>query len=236
MAVLISGRGSNMAALLEYANQPESPLEPVLVVADRDAPGLDTAARLGVDTATLAYTDFASKEAHEGAAIAAIRESGAELVCLAGFMRLLSAEFCGRFEGRLINIHPSLLPRHKGLNTHERALTANDAEHGCSVHFVSPEMDGGPLIAQARLPVHEWESAETLAGRVLAEEHRIYPLVAGALGAGLLELRGGTVCYRRGVVAGEIDGLGKSQRWPPDGGGGNIRLSELAEEVASEQG
>lgn len=202
-----------MAALLGYAGQPDVPVEPVLVLADGEAPGLETAAGLGVDTIALPRRDYESKEAHEAAVIEALDKSGAELVCLAGYMRLLSAGFCRRFEGGLINIHPSLLPLHRGLDTHERVLEAGDAEHGCSVHFVTPGMDEGPVIAQTRIPVLGGDTGDSLAERLLAEEHKLYPLVVGAMAAGLVELRDGKVVRCPGVVAGRINGMEHPLNW-----------------------
>lgn len=146
------------------------------VVSDRaNAGGLATAARRAIATAALPRADFADKAAHEAAIDDQLRAWDTELVCLAGFMRLLSAEFLAPWQGRIINIHPSLLPLHKGLDTHARALAAGDGEHGCSVHHVTAGMDEGPVIAQARVPVLAGDTPETLAARVLAEEHTLYP-------------------------------------------------------------
>ena len=215
--MLISGRGSNMAALLDYARQPESPVEPVLVLADRDAFGLEIARAaydLGEDRAfALVHGNEATKEEREASIIEALEGAGAELVCLAGFMRLLSAGFCERYEGRLVNIHPSLLPELKGLDTHARALAENHSVHGCSVHFVTAGMDEGPIIAQSRVLVHEGDSAEMLAERVLAEEHKLYPLVVGAIAAGLVGLADGRVVNRPGEVPGRIEGIDHPLRW-----------------------
>ena len=203
-----------MAALLDYAAQPGTPVEAALVLADGDAPGLETAGARGVNTLAIPRAGHDSREDHEAAMVDALDGAGAELVCLAGFMRLLSAGFCEHYEGRLINIHPSLLPRHKGLDTHQRALEAGDDVHGCSVHFVTPGMDEGPVIAQARVPVLEGDTEDALASRVLEQEHRLYPMVVGAMSEGLVELREGGVVHRKGALPGEIGGLGQGLEWP----------------------
>lgn len=176
VAVLISGRGSNMEALADACAADDYPATIAGVLSDRaDAGGLATAARRGIATAALPRADFADKAAHETAIGDQLRAWDTEFVCLAGFMRLLSADFLAPWRGRIVNIHPSLLPRHKGLDTHARALAAGDAEHGCSVHHVTAGMDEGPVIAQARVPVLPGDTADTLAARVLVEEHRLYP-------------------------------------------------------------
>jgi phosphoribosylglycinamide formyltransferase-1 len=176
VAVLISGRGSNMEALADACAADDYPATIAGVLSDRaDAGGLATAARRGIATAALPRADFADKAAHETAIGDQLRAWDTEFVCLAGFMRLLSADFLAPWQGRIVNIHPSLLPRHKGLDTHARALAAGDAEHGCSVHHVTAGMDEGPVIAQARVPVLAGDTPETLAARVLAEEHKLYP-------------------------------------------------------------
>ena len=214
MAVLISGRGSNMAALLDYAAQPATPVEAALVLADRDAPGLEIARQRGIDSLAIPRADHESQEDHEAAMAEAIDGAGAELVCLAGFMRLLSAGFCERYRGRLVNIHPSLLPRHKGLDTHEKAILAKDAVHGCSVHFVTPGMDEGPVVAQSVVHVRGGETTvEALADMVLKEEHRLYPLVVGAIAAGLVAQDGDKVVHRPGDVPGRIEGMEDPPQW-----------------------
>ncbi len=175
-AILISGRGSNMSALLRAMRDPAYPAFPSVVFSnDPDAPGLEIARASGVPTAAFSHRDFATREAFDRAMSAEIERRHSEIVCLAGFMRVLSPWFCERWAGRLINIHPSLLPAHKGLNTHRRVLEAGDREHGCTVHFVTPGLDDGPTILQARVPVLPDDDEMTLAARVLAEEHRIYP-------------------------------------------------------------
>ncbi len=165
-----------MAALIEAARDPAYPAAIVGVLSNVEgAAGLDRAADAGIAMAAIPHKAFASKTAHEQAVNEQLDAWDAEIVCLAGYMRLLSAEFAARWAGRLINIHPSLLPKHKGLDTHARAIAAGDTEHGCTVHFVTAEMDGGPIIAQARVPVLTGDTPDTLAARVLEQEHRLYP-------------------------------------------------------------
>lgn len=177
MAVLISGRGSNMSALIEAARAPDFPARIVLVLANKaDAGGLERARAEGIATAVLSHRGHKDREAYDRLMHAEIEASGAEIVCLAGFMRLLSPWFCRQWEGRLINIHPALLPSFKGLDTHRRAIEAGVKLHGATVHFVVPEMDEGPIILQAAVPVLDSDTEEALAARVLAQEHRLYPL------------------------------------------------------------
>lgn len=176
VAVLISGRGSNMSALIEAAKAPDYPAEIVGVFSNNPgAAGLAIAAAEGTATATLSHKAYPDKPAFEAAMDAVLAGWRSDIVCLAGFMRLLSPGFCARWAGKLINIHPSLLPLHRGLHTHEQALADSVAEHGCTVHFVTPGMDEGPIIAQTRVPVLPGDTAETLAARVLIEEHQLYP-------------------------------------------------------------
>ncbi|HVX74150.1 MAG TPA: phosphoribosylglycinamide formyltransferase [Devosia sp.] len=185
VAILISGRGSNMAALIEAARAPGYPAEIVGVFSNvADAPGLAVAAAQGIPTAARPHRDYADKPAFEAAMDEVLAGWRADIVCLAGFMRLLSPAFCTRWAGRLINIHPSLLPRHKGLHTHAQALADGVTEHGCTVHFVTPGMDEGPVIAQARVPVLPGDTADTLAARVLVEEHKLYPRALAMLARG----------------------------------------------------
>ena len=173
-AALISGRGSNMAALLAAAEAPGYPAEFAVVISDRaDAAGLATARRAGVEALAIDAKAAGGRAAFEARLDAALRERGVELLCLAGFMRILSADFCARW--RALNIHPSLLPAYKGLDTHARALADGAREHGCTVHWVSPELDSGEIVAQARVPVLAGDDAERLAARVLAAEHKLYP-------------------------------------------------------------
>jgi len=184
VAILISGRGSNMAALIAAAQAPDYPAEVVLVAADRlDAPGLARAEAAGVTTAAVDYRGLGNKSAAERALDCCLTEARIDLICLAGFMRILSSAFVERWRDRLINIHPSLLPAFPGLDTHGRALAAKVREHGCTVHFVRAAVDSGPIIAQAAVPVLAEDSVDSLAARVLEAEHRLYPealrLVAG---------------------------------------------------------
>lgn len=178
VAILISGRGSNMVALIEAAKDAAYPAEIALVLSNRpDAAGLARARAEGIATAVVDHTAFGKdRESFERALQAALEGHRIDLVCLAGFMRLLTPWFVRRWEGRLINIHPALLPAFKGLDTHARALAAGVAFHGATVHFVVPDMDAGPTIVSASLKVHDTDNAETLAARVLELEHRIYPL------------------------------------------------------------
>ncbi|MEM6382384.1 MAG: phosphoribosylglycinamide formyltransferase [Pseudomonadota bacterium] len=186
-AILISGRGSNMQALLDAASQPAFPAEIVLVGSNRpNAAGLQIAKHHGVETIAVDHKRFRKdREAFERALDQELRTARVELVCLAGFMRILTPWFTGQWSDRLINIHPSLLPAFKGLDTHQQALDAGVSEHGCTVHFVRPEMDTGPIIDQARVPVIVGDDAESLAARVLEQEHRLYPHVLGELARGL---------------------------------------------------
>jgi phosphoribosylglycinamide formyltransferase 1 len=186
VAVLISGRGSNMAALIEAARDPSYPAAITLVVSNRaDAAGLARAKAAGIATAVVDHNAFGKdREAFERALDAELARHRIDLVCLAGFMRLLTPWFVRRWEGRLVNIHPALLPAFKGLDTHARALAAGAAIHGATVHFVVPEMDSGPVILQERLRILETDDVETLAARVLALEHRIYPLALARVARG----------------------------------------------------
>jgi phosphoribosylglycinamide formyltransferase 1 len=174
--VLISGRGSNMRALIESARREDFAAEVAVVLSDTPrAAGLEAAREAGVEAKALDYREFAGKPEFETAVTAALAAADAELVCLAGFMRMLSPAFVERWRGRILNIHPSLLPDFRGLHTHERALAGGRAEHGCTVHFVTAELDAGPIVAQARVPILPGDDVDRLAARVLVEEHRIYP-------------------------------------------------------------
>lgn len=176
-AVLLSGRGSNLQALIDAAASPEFPAEIVRVVSNvPGAGGLERAAQAGIATATIDHRDFEDRETFEDALQAALEADEVELVCLAGFMRLLTKDFVDRWHDRMINIHPSLLPSYKGLHTHERVLEDGVRFTGCTVHFVRAEMDAGPIIVQAAVAVHTDDDEDTLAARVLTAEHRCYPL------------------------------------------------------------
>jgi len=186
VAILISGRGSNMTALIEAAKARDYPAEIVLVVSNRpDAPGLARARAAGVATAVVDHADFGDqREAFERALDDELRKNRIDLICLAGFMRLLTPWFVTRWSGRMLNIHPSLLPQFKGLHTHRRALDAGVKRHGATVHFVVPEMDSGPIVAQDSIAVHEDDTEATLAARVLELEHQIYPRALRAVAEG----------------------------------------------------
>lgn len=176
VGILISGRGTNMAALIAAAMDPAFPAGIALVLSSKaGAPGLKAAAAAGVPGEAVDHGAFADKAAFEAALTERLEAAGVEIVCLAGFMRLLSEAFVGHWRDRLINIHPSLLPAFTGLNTHARALNAGVKLHGCTVHFVRAAMDDGPIIAQAAVRVLAGDTADTLAERVLAAEHRLYP-------------------------------------------------------------
>lgn len=184
VVVCISGSGSNLKALIDAAAQPDAAYEIVRVISNRaDAGGLNHAADAGIATTVLSHKNYPTREAYDAALHQAFVDAEAEIVCLAGFMRILTADLCRRWEGRMLNIHPSLLPAYKGLHTHARALADGMKEAGCTVHFVTPELDDGPIILQAKVPVYADDTPETLATRVLKEEHRIYAaalnLVAG---------------------------------------------------------
>jgi len=178
VGILISGRGSNMTALLRAAAAPDYPAEVVLVVANReDAGGLAVAQAAGVATAVVAHRPFGrDRAAHEAAIAEKFAAAGVEIVCLAGYMRLFTPFFVERYAGRILNIHPSLLPAFPGVDTHARALVAGVKLHGCTVHLVNEDMDEGPILAQAAVPVLDGDTEESLAGRVLAQEHVLYPL------------------------------------------------------------
>ena len=189
VAILISGRGSNMAALIEAAKAPDYPAEIVGVLSNRAAaPGMQTAAANGIATASLAQSKFPSRELFEDAMTQLLEGWEIDYVCLAGFMRILGEDFVNHWQGRMINIHPSLLPAYKGLHTHERVLADGATEHGCTVHFVTPGLDEGPAILQARIPVLPEDTPHTLAARLLVEEHRIYPQALQMLAGGQVRL------------------------------------------------
>jgi phosphoribosylglycinamide formyltransferase-1 len=193
VAVLISGRGSNMMALIEAAKKPSYPAEIALVLSNRpDAAGLSRAQAAGIASAIIDHAAYGrDRECFERAMQKVLDQYGIDLVCLAGFMRLLTTWFVARWEERMLNIHPALLPAFKGLDTHRRALSAGVKIHGASVHFVAAEMDSGPIIAQGAVAVREDDDAETLAARVLEVEHRIYPMALGLVAAGRVQVVGG---------------------------------------------
>ena len=191
VAILISGRGSNMAALIAAAKAPDYPAEIVGVIANTPkAAGLETAAAEGLKTAIVRLKDHADKPAADAAIGAQLAAWDVDLVCLAGFMRLLGPEFCTEWQGRILNIHPALLPKFPGLDTHERAIAAGETEHGCTVHFVTAGMDEGPIIGQASVPVLPDDTPDTLAARVLVEEHRLYPKALAQVATGAVTFSG----------------------------------------------
>lgn len=176
IAILISGSGSNMVALVDAMARGDVPATPVLVIANQvDAKGIDKARARGIPAEVIAHKDFATKRDFEAALSKRLLAVGTDLICLAGFMRLLSADFVDDWAGKILNIHPSILPAFKGLNTHQRALDAGCAVHGVSVHEVTAAMDEGRIIAQAVVPVLEADTATDLAARILVQEHRLYP-------------------------------------------------------------
>ncbi|MFV9682974.1 phosphoribosylglycinamide formyltransferase [Pseudomonas sp. NY15367] len=189
VVVLISGSGSNLQALIDSVARGENPARIAAVICNRaDAYGLQRAKQAGIATELLDHKQFDGREAFDAALIQAIDAHQPDLVVLAGFMRILTPGFVQHYAGRLLNIHPSLLPKYKGLHTHQRALEAGDGEHGCSVHFVTEELDGGPLVVQAVLPVMADDTAESLASRVHQQEHKIYPLAVRWFAEGRLRL------------------------------------------------
>ena len=204
VAVLFSGRGSNLQALIDDCRAPGAAAEIVLVLCNEPgAAGLARAAAAGIPTRVIDHRGFADRAAFDAALDRALAAAGAELVCLAGFMRLLGAAFVERWRDRLINIHPSLLPAFRGLDTHARALAAGVRFTGCTAHFVRPEMDDGPIIVQAAIPIRADDTADSLATRVLGAEHRIYPLALRLIAEGRVRVDG-----ERVVVASAVNPAG----------------------------
>lgn len=196
LVVLISGRGSNLQAILDQAGSGELPAEIAAVISNRPGvAGLERAKRAGVPALELDHKNFADRPEFEAALIESIDRHRPDLVILAGFMRVLTAGFTEHYRGRLLNIHPSLLPKFRGLHTHERAIAAGETEHGASIHFVTAELDGGPVIVQARVRVLPGDDADTLAARVLEQEHRLYPLAIRWFAEGRLRLDGERVRF-----------------------------------------
>ncbi len=194
--MLISGRGSNLQALIDACSSPDFPAQISLVISNvADAGGLARAADAAIPSATIAHGDFDSREAFDKAVDAKLREAGIEFVCLAGFMRLLSASFTRSWEGKIVNIHPSLLPAFKGLNVHEQALAASERVSGCTVHYVVPELDSGPTILQEEVPVEPNDTPATLAARVLEAEHRIYPAALRMVAEKRVRLENGSAVF-----------------------------------------
>jgi phosphoribosylglycinamide formyltransferase-1 len=193
-AILISGRGSNMDALIDAARAPNFPAEIVLVASNRpDAQGLAKAKAAGVATSAVNHKIYAGREEFERSLQVVLDTYRVEFLCLAGFMRMLTPWFIGLWRERILNIHPALLPSYRGLHTHERALAHGAKIHGCTVHFVVPEMDEGPIVAQAAVPVLDDDTPETLGARVLAQEHVIYPMALRLVASGAVQTRGNRV-------------------------------------------
>jgi phosphoribosylglycinamide formyltransferase-1 len=195
-AVLISGRGSNLSALIDAARPADYPAEIALVISNReDAEGLSVAKDAGVPTKIIPHKNYASREEFDATIDAALREANIALVCEAGFMRIHSEWFVKRWEGRLLNIHPSLLPAFPGIRVHQQALDAGVKISGCTVHFIVPELDSGPIVAQAAVPVGLDDTAETLAARILEQEHVLYPRALELLAQGKIMLKDGKCVY-----------------------------------------
>lgn len=178
IVVLISGSGTNLQAIIDACKEGRINASISAVISNKaDAYGLERAQQAAINTVFINPKDYADRENYDLALADEIEQQQADLIVMAGFMRILSPAFVERFKGKMLNIHPSLLPKYQGLNTHQRAIDANDDEHGCSVHFVTAELDGGPVVLQAKVPIFEEDSTEELAARVQAQEHAIYPLV-----------------------------------------------------------
>ena len=194
IAILISGRGSNMERLIEAASAPDYPAEIVKVISNRpDASGLRTAANAGIATQAIDHKSYASRAAFDAALEAALNEADVDLVCHAGFMRILTDEFAARWEGRMVNIHPSLLPSFKGIRVQQQAIDAGATISGCTVHYIIPALDSGPIIAQAAVPVLTDDTAETLSARILEAEHVLYPAAVKLIASGSVKLVDGKV-------------------------------------------
>ena len=194
VAVLISGRGSNMVALIEAAKDPAYPAEIVLVLSNRpDAAGLARAAEAGIPARAVDHRAFPDRASFDAALDAELRAADIDLVCLAGFMRIFTPAFVAGWAGRMLNIHPSLLPLFKGTHTHAQALEAGVRLHGCTVHFVVPELDAGPIVAQAAIPVREGDDPDSLADRVIVQERQLYPAVLALVAGGRARLEGDRV-------------------------------------------
>ncbi|MFT3847827.1 MAG: phosphoribosylglycinamide formyltransferase [Propionivibrio sp.] len=197
IVILISGRGSNMASLLAAVADGSLPVHVAAVIANRpDAKGLETAAAQAVETSVIDHTRFDSRESFDATMIKTIDSYAPDLVVLAGFMRILTDDFVRHYEGRLLNIHPSLLPSFPGLHTHRRALAEGVRVHGCTVHFVTPQLDHGPVVVQAAVPVLDGDDEATLAARVLAQEHQIYPMAVRWFAEERLRLIDGHVVFQ----------------------------------------
>lgn len=207
VVVFISGGGSNMMALAQACREPDFPAEVACVISDKPtAGGLAKAQGFGIPTLVFERKNYASKGEHEAAILAALGELAPDIICLAGYMRLISGEFIAPYEGRIINIHPSLLPLFPGLHTHQRAIDSGMKITGCTVHFVTEGMDEGPIIGQAAVPVVAGDTADSLAARVLTVEHKLYPLALRLLAEGKVRMDGGKV-VRDSDVSSELQSL-----------------------------
>ena len=194
IAILISGRGSNMERLIEAAAAPDYPAKIVKVISNRpDASGLEIAAKAGIETQAIDHKSFESRAAFDAALEQALIDAEVNLVCHAGFMRILTDEFAARWAGRMVNIHPSLLPSFKGIRVQQQAIDAGVTISGCTVHYITPELDSGPIVAQAAVPVLPDDTAETLSARILMAEHKLYPLAVELIASGQVRLTGGKV-------------------------------------------
>lgn len=206
LGVLISGRGSNLQALIDACAQADFPAEIALVLSNRPrVRGLERARAAGIETLVVDHTDYDDREAFEAALHAALADAGVDLVCLAGFMRLLDAEFVQKWRNRMINIHPSLLPAYRGLRTHERVIEDGVRFTGATVHYVRPEMDEGPIVLQAVVPVALDDTPDSLAKRVLAYEHRLYPEAVRLIATGQVRVSGSKVTVKNAATP--SDGL-----------------------------
>lgn len=195
-AVLISGRGSNLAALIQACREPDFPAEIALVISNVEtAEGLAVAASAQIPAKTISHKAYAAREDFDAAIDAALTEAKIELICEAGFMRIHSDDFVRKWQGRMLNIHPSLLPAFKGIRVHQQAIDAGVRVSGCTVHFVVPELDSGPIIAQAAVPVYPGDTAATLQSRVLVEEHKLYPAALRLVAEGKVVLRDGRTVF-----------------------------------------
>lgn len=202
IAILISGRGSNMVSLIEAARAADFPAEIALVLSNRpDAGGLDRARASGIEALAIDHKAYSTRESFEQALDEALRARRIDFICLAGFMRVLTSWFVERWEGRMLNIHPSLLPLFRGTHTHERALEEGVLVHGCTVHFVVPELDAGPIVAQAVVPVVPGDTEDSLAARVLVQEHTLYPMALRMVCDGTARLEDGRVAFAQGWSA-----------------------------------
>ena len=206
IAVLASGRGSNFAALLAARDRGELPVEFVLAASDKaDAGALALAREAGVPTLALSPRDYPDRASFDHALFAQVAAVAPDLLVLAGFMRIIDAAALEPWSGRMANIHPSLLPKYRGLHTHRRALAAGDTEHGASVHFVTAELDGGPVIAQGRIAIEPGDDEQALADRLLKVEHRLLPAVVAQIAAGRIALRDGRVCLDGKALPAPLD-------------------------------